>query len=182
MVDEPIPIALKMRLWGYDAVKIKLIELIGLLIDTNDESDNPQPIYSSVIGGHPQNVELYNGPLCKVILNGKNDADEVGERHAEMKGNIITYIPGDDEDAATLCTHYCDIVEAFLENNNILGIRGCTIKPNPNNTQNWIPVNVTPKENDPTMCVVGVTGFIVNKSKEAAIEMTIPVPEIEEDP
>ena len=58
----------------------------------------------------------------------------------------------------------------FLE---ILESNGCTIKPNPNNTQNWLPVNVDPLGKDPHWCITGVTGFIVTKTKEAAIEMTI---------
>ena len=112
MVDEPI--TLKMRLWNYEDVELKLMDLLARLIDPQDESKTL--IYGNVDNGHPHNLEMFNGIFAKVVIQNKSDKDDVGNRNAEKKGIVITYVPGKDGEASSYCKRICDIVEAFLEN------------------------------------------------------------------
>jgi hypothetical protein len=174
MTDED-PITINMSLWGFDKVKLRLIDLISRLVDPENLENPTKQIYADVLGGHPENTELFNGVVAKVLLSDKKDDIQVGGEFAKLTGLILTYVPGNNEDSATTCNRNCDIVESLLKNltPTIIGIRNCKIIPNPNNTQNWTSINVTPREKTPTMCVLGVTGFIVTKGREAPIEVTI---------
>lgn len=159
------------RLVKYDNVITKLQEKVATLTDPESEEETPSPLYENVRYIIPDKISLFGGSLAVIrFKRARLEQEEIGEPEiARIPGAIFTLLPGDHDEAFLKCLRYSDILGAYLENSDLLGMRGVRIGVLKGDAQNWDVLNVSRNPKLPVLYTFAVTGFEIIIQRDTVI-------------
>lgn len=161
-------------MFGYSKLLDTIIDKVAALTDPEDESADPHPIYQSVISGRPSKLSFYRGPGAVILLSNASNVVWKGMRKQHrvsvVQGAVLTFIPGDDDQAMHRCLHYSDIVGGLFDDRYILGIPGSWVEPVASMAQGWRIIDLTKaidlSTGQLTKTTTAATFFNVHKNHE----------------
>lgn len=158
----------KHRFFDIDVVHDALIAKVKAFIDPRTVAE-PEPtiLYGKdVVKTMPNRVSLYglikahvkfdDAPLIKPVEIG-------GDLVAEIRGGLYLWIAGKTDETQKKCERYIDISRSYFDNNDLLGIPGCTISTPEDNIMQFAGVNVADVGQKPKAYTLGCTRFVIKK-------------------
>lgn len=162
---------MKFRLAEYDTIIQTMREKIKALTDPEDTSEDPKPLFENVRYSIPDKISLFGGSLAVIrFRKARLEQLEAGmHESAKIPGAIFILLPGDTEESVLKILRYSDIVGAYLENWDLLGIPGCRVDVLKNDAQNWDVLNISQNPKMPVLYSFSVTGFEITAARSKVV-------------